>query len=820
MSENKNKRLIEAAKKYLSFGWRVIPTNRKNPCVDYKNLGLHEIYLEKERLPEQKLAFAETFLKLFKEHPEATGIAMIINRDTCVLDLDSQEAINKYQALINESVAIKTYRGIKLLFHSPVHFNLIDAEESLYTMAGSVWKFDLEAHIEILLESHLCELPPSIHPEGIQYEWLKEPDFNDPRYIGITPLPSSLEKAIREHGEYKNKHGGFALGELEEILNGLSEGEGRNDAAYRLACHYIGKGLDWNTLELTITGWNQLNKPPLSQKELSSILNSAKKHYDERHEKGITDNIEEISFEELKKIKQDSDDRRMPKLTDILPLEHFINKVTTWMSGLSDTYYEYQVLAGLWLLSDLIQGKGSVKLRTGEVKPNLYVMLLGQSTKSRKTTAAKKIKQIREIAINEEMYHDEPTLEGYLEILADEPTQSFVCDECSGLLAKFHKKYNEGIFDLECKIFDGESVRKVKASGQKNTVKEFIVKKPYVTHLYATTPDKFCAVMTLEDFLCGYGYRWLYAYPTYKKARMDVDVEDNENVTAWAEVLTAVKTLRKKYTDSSEFTFSITKEALKLFNDIGRELEDEAEKKQDEALDSEVARIEDNILKLSMLLEIGKKEPSHEITEDSIATASLLALDFFLPSFIQLMDRLLSDVKNNKIERAISVIRRMGGTCTRSSLIKNGHFTARECDEIIEALVIGHIVDEKRVHETKGITYILISEAKPLVLQSTEVMGKLNQLREIRNVRKLRNVRNTARNTKTVAKNAKSQKEINTVDGLKEEDQNNSQTGALHFDFSCETANFAKDAKDAKNGDTQITKNPYDVREFFEEGGF
>jgi hypothetical protein len=27
---------------------------------------------------------------------------------------------------------------------------------------------------------------------------------------------------------------------------------------------------------------------------------------------------------------------------------------------------------------------------------------------------------------------------------------------------------------------------------------------------------------------------------------MDMDVEDNENVTAWAEVLTAVKTLRKK----------------------------------------------------------------------------------------------------------------------------------------------------------------------------------------------------------------------------------------------------------------------------------
>jgi hypothetical protein len=353
---------------------------------------------------------------------------------------------------------------------------------------------------------------------------------------------------------------------------------------------------------------------------------------------------EEISLAELKNLKMDQNSRKMPNLMAMLPANHFINTVTDWMSGLSDTYYEYQVSTALWLLSDLIQGKGALVIKQGTIRPNLYVLLLGLSTKSRKSTAVNKIEQIREAATDTELYNDEPTIEGYLEMLVLNPVQSFVCDEVSGLFAKYHKKYNEGIFDLDCKIYDGASIRKIKASGRNKEPQEYIIKNPYVTHLYATTPDKFTTVIELEDFSCGWGYRFLYAFPTYAKDRMDIELENNENIDAWGKVLTAVKTLYNRYSGAADFKFSITKEALKLFNKISAELEDEGEKIQNESLDSAIARAEDNILKISMVLEIGKKEPSHEITKDSISIASLLVLDFFLPSFSQVMDRILSDI--------------------------------------------------------------------------------------------------------------------------------------------------------------------------------
>jgi primase-polymerase (primpol)-like protein len=100
---------------------------------------------------------------------------------------------------------------------------------------------------------------------------------------------------------------------------------------------------------------------------------------------------EEISLAELKNLKMDQNSRKMPNLMAMLPANHFINTVTDWMSGLSDTYYEYQVSTALWLLSDLIQGKGALVIKQGTIRPNLYVLLLGLSTKSRKSTAVNKI---------------------------------------------------------------------------------------------------------------------------------------------------------------------------------------------------------------------------------------------------------------------------------------------------------------------------------------------------------------------------------------------------------------------------------------------
>lgn len=327
---------------------------------------------------------------------------------------------------------------------------------------------------------------------------------------------------------------------------------------------------------------------------------------------------------------------------------------------------------------------------------------------------------------------------------------------------------------------------KPKRQEEKKTPQEFTIKNPYVTHLYATTPEKFSNVMTLEDFSCGYGYRLLYAFPTYEKPRKGIELEDEENIAAWALVLQATKTLHRKYSTMQPFDFTITPEALSVYNEIIAELEDVGATIGNDHIDSAIGRAQEHILKIAMLLEVGKSNPSHEITLESINIASLMVIDFFIPSFVQTVDRIMSDIKTNKIEKAIKVIRGMGGNCTRSTLIKNGHFTKKECDEIVEAMVLGGILLEKQIKETKTITYVLTTESKAIEIKSSKLSKMFHQFRTFRTFRSF------AIDTNNLAKCAKSE-EIN-----KDTNENQTLDNVESIDSLCETAKLAKSANSAK----------------------
>lgn len=82
-------------------------------------------------------------------------------------------------------------------------------------------------------------------------------------------------------------------------------------------------------------------------------------------------------------------------------------------------------------------------------------------------------------------------------------------------------------------------------------------------------------------------------------------------------------------------------------------------------LDSAAGRAQDYILKLAMLIEIGKTEQYFESTEESVQIASLLVINFFLPCFTSIRDQLFEDVKRNIIEKMLKIFRNKNGTCTK-----------------------------------------------------------------------------------------------------------------------------------------------------------
>lgn len=407
--------------------------------------------------------------------------------------------------------------------------------------------------------------------------------------------------------------------------------------------------------------------------------------------------LEEITESQLEEIRKEYC-IKMPDLHNILDKNHFINIYCDWLSSLSDTYYEYQVGCAFWLLSSLTERKVQLKTKQEIIRPNIWAFILGRSTTSRKSTAIIKTKNIYENATDSVLFNDDYSVEGYLKLLEKQPVNNFVRDEVAGLLAKNYKKYNDGIFDLECTIYDGQDTKKTLSK------EEVIVKDPYVTHLYGTTLDSFTENMQLYTVLGGYGFRFLYFAPDYVKPRKNIDIQTKEDIGKWGEVLTRTKELNKYFNESEVINFAVDPEAMRVYNHSVEEMEISVDKLRDRMLNSALGRYQIYILKLAMLIEIGKPEPSFCIHRESMDLSIKLIKDYFLPSYQDVINRLQEDAKNNQIEKVISVLRRMGNTGPRYLVLKNSKIKVKEFNEVLETLLASHTVSIKKIMNTGGNT--------------------------------------------------------------------------------------------------------------------
>lgn len=127
--------------------------------------------------------------------------------------------------------------------------------------------------IDVRAEGGYIVAPPSIHPNGNAYEWLKKP--------GKTPAKANevVFKFLRDVQNYNGKK----KAEKYSLPKKIGKGQ-RNDEIFKYACSMQAQGMGNNKIwdELLVTN-EKLVDPPLSEVELRKIYNSAL-----THDKGIS----------------------------------------------------------------------------------------------------------------------------------------------------------------------------------------------------------------------------------------------------------------------------------------------------------------------------------------------------------------------------------------------------------------------------------------------------------------------------------------------------------------------------------------------------
>lgn len=228
---------LEAALKYLSKGWPIIPINptTKKPCLEtWKEF--------QNRLPTE-----EEVRGWWTKWPWAS-IGLVTGKLSGISAIDVDPRHGGTEDGLPETVKSQTGGG------GSHHFYQYDP--SVYSQNGLTQGIDLKS------DGGYVILPPSEHKSGNKYKWIIPPFVNE-----FKPLP----QWVIDSQQVKKTSAFDPL-----LLQGVSEGK-RNESAASV----IGKILhglkeqDWQTIGWqTVTGWNLKNKPPLKEDELRNVFQS------------------------------------------------------------------------------------------------------------------------------------------------------------------------------------------------------------------------------------------------------------------------------------------------------------------------------------------------------------------------------------------------------------------------------------------------------------------------------------------------------------------------------------------------------------------
>lgn len=245
--------LLNAALKYASqYGWAVFPVDpdTKKPLTPH---GCKDAKKDPGAI--------KAWWKRWKT--ASIGIATGIKSNLIVIDedIDKDKDLNGYLSVsewernneeLPDTVRAITGRGG---YHLYFKYNGSDIGNRAGLLEG----------VDVRGEGGYVIAPPSIHPNGTEYEW-----ENDPEEVELAEINETVKKLLALKQSTDNDR--FQLPKT------IGKGE-RNDTLYRLACSLQSKGLSDSAILATVSAENEERCiEPLSQAEISQIVGSALTH--------------------------------------------------------------------------------------------------------------------------------------------------------------------------------------------------------------------------------------------------------------------------------------------------------------------------------------------------------------------------------------------------------------------------------------------------------------------------------------------------------------------------------------------------------------
>ena len=672
---------LDLALAYAESGFSVVPLLRHNK-VPPRELGSWERFKSEQPTTEE--------ITRWFEGRDDLVVALVTGK-FLVVDADTPEAVTwAANNLPVTPLKVATGKGMHYYYNNPENFTTY--------VARRVADYDPAKLIDIRGVGGLIIAPYNIHATGAIYE---PQVISDWELHDTGDLPNfSREDWVKVTGADKINGKPIAT---PLSLEAAAEGS-RNDTAARLAGYLIAKGLNVEFTEFFLQSWNQSNKPPLEDTEISTTVNSIMKTHERKNQAAPT------YISKNRVIKEPSELYSPPGIIkDIYEYSEQIAQISQPALSLQSALGVGSVAAGRMYKSDMNNFS------------SLYFMCIAKSGQGKENT-----KTVIESVLDNSGHMDLMAGDGYTSsgavysLLRHKPTHITVMDEFGKRLESIAKSSNSNKEDALQALMeawgrchgtirpDNYSLMNMSSKQQQEAMDRSTI-KPAITLMGMSVPKNFYGALSTGRIVDGFLNRFIVVESKLPRVvgKMVPFREPSHAICEWVRKMRETKNeMEELAKNNSELDFkqrvlTFDSESKDVLTQLAYKLIEEQDALEKDGLEVLLSRTREKAMRLALICALADNHNTNVIRSD----ITKWAIDYVY-YYDQLLvdnceDKVAGSETEGKIKQVLSFIRSQGDIgISKRDIDRREIFRSMksyEVKEIIERLKNSGEIQEKDV---------------------------------------------------------------------------------------------------------------------------
>lgn len=385
-----------------------------------------------------------------------------------------------------------------------------------------------------------------------------------------------------------------------------------------------------------------------------------------------------------------------------------VEEYVEWAKTLGDAAWQYHQAGAFVILSSLLSGSVRLPTSYGLIVPNLWFLILADTTLTRKTTAMDIAVDIILEIDKDCILATDGSIEGLFTSLSARPGRSsiFLRDEFSGLLELMTKRdYYAGMAETLTKMYDGKFQKRVL---RKETIE---VREPVLIIFAGGIRTRIYELLNYDHITSGFMPRFVFIGADSDIAKLkplgpptEYEIETREKLLTGFrsihDLYSGVQVIRigeREVTSKRKWNASLTANAWVRYNRFEADMVASGlDSDRADILTPTMDRLAKSGLKMAILLAASRSDGAEVVVEEEDIVRSFYYIEQWVTYTFDLLRNIGKTTSERLLERVLRNVHKTPGIA-RSTLMQNHHLTAREADTVFSTLEQRGLVRRNRV---------------------------------------------------------------------------------------------------------------------------